>query len=139
MELDPGVAAEDVGPADGVPRRYGKRDEREGGAQARREVAEHARAERHADHEVERDRRPRRELEDLEAVAERAASGGVAANPEPYELEDVAGQDRAVDRDPQRPLAPDERDRAQEQPRGVEPRGAPEPLPVGQDGKHGGR
>jgi hypothetical protein len=63
--------------------------------------------------QVERDGRPGRELDDLEAVAERAAPRGVPPDPEAYELEHIARQDRPVDEDPRGPPAADEGGRAE--------------------------
>src|SRR5471030_1160089 len=90
VELNPGVAAKNVRAKDGVPRGDGQGHNRQRGAKARREVAEEARAEGHPDDQVKRDGRPGRELEDLEAVAEGASAGRVAAYPEPHELEEVS-------------------------------------------------
>src|ERR1022692_2315974 len=114
MELDPGVAAEDMRPADGVPGGDRERQEGERGAEARCKGAKHARAERHADDQVERDRRPRRELDDFEPVAERAAARGMAPQAEPDELEYVAREDRHIDGGAWGPSPAQEGDRAQE-------------------------
>src|SRR4051812_30588393 len=89
MKFDPRIAAKNSHPAFGVPRRNSERDERDDRGEARREVAEHARAKRDANDEVERGGRPGGELENFERVAERTPADGAAPQAEADELQRI--------------------------------------------------
>ena len=97
VEFDPGVAAKRGDVPGGVPRRIDEGHQGEDGRQARGEVAEEAQPERGADDQVECDRRPGGELEDLERVADGAPLDRLAAQVEPGRLEQEAGADGPVD------------------------------------------